>query len=184
MSELRWEAFRRAWWVWVAWERVYLRLHPVMPLRPGSLFGVRRRGDVLELHLDGRALSRMRDQPGYSTFRAVHTLRDDLDALAMRFRAGEFPDVVSIEGTSLMGEAGAVLGFDMRPLPWTLGAALQRYFMVGLDAIYHPRGLRPRSMRRWPVVTTMSREALLLRYGTPPRFRSKPGSCRPSTAQF
>ena len=166
-SELRWKAFRRVQWVWVAWERLYMHLHPVTPVRTGSLFSIRQKGNVLELHLDSRALNRMRDRQGYSTFRAVRTLRDDLNALATRFRAGEFPGVASIEGTSLMGEAGAVLGFAIRPLPRTLRGGLQHYFMVGLDAIYHPRGLRTRSIRRWPVVATMRVAALLERY--PPR---------------
>jgi hypothetical protein len=63
-----------------------------------------------------------------------------------------------------MGEAGAVLGFDVRPLPRNLANWLQQYFMVGIDALYHPRGLRTRSVRRWPVESRMSVEDLMRRY--------------------
>jgi hypothetical protein len=151
-------------WVWLAWERLYLRLHPVTHVRPGSLFAFRRRGAVLELHLDGRALNRMRDESGYSTFRAVRELREEMASLASRFRAGAFPGVTAIQGRSLMGEAGAVLGFEVRELPHTIGNAIQRYFFVGLDALYNPRGLRPRAIRRWPAEAWMSVDSLLARY--------------------
>jgi hypothetical protein len=63
-----------------------------------------------------------------------------------------------------MGEAGAVLGFEVRPVPHTLGWALQQYFMVGIDAVYHPRGLRARAVRRWPAETKMTVADLLSRY--------------------
>ena len=165
MAELRWRAFRAVPWVWTGWEWFYNRTHPVTPVRTGSLFGVRRVGSILELHLDGKALAAMRRGPGYSTFHAVHVLREDLSALARRLRDGEFAGVTAVRGTSLMGEAGAVLGFEVRPVKKTIGNRLERYFMVGLDAIYHPRGLRERAKARWPVEVTMSVDELLRRYG-------------------
>jgi len=164
MGEVRWRAFRAVPWVWAGWERLYLFLHPLSPVAPGSLFAYRRRGNVLELHLDGRALQRMREGGGYSAFRTVHRLREDLAALAARIRAGEICGVALVRGTSLIGAAGAVLGFETRPLPRTLGGALAQYFMVGLDAVYHPKGLRARAAKRWPVETTMTVDALLSRY--------------------
>jgi hypothetical protein len=151
-------------WVWAGWERLHLRLHPVTRLGDGSLFGYRRKGHVLELHLDSRALNLMRGKPGYSTFRAVRGMRADLSALADRVRSGALGDMTELTGTSLMGEAGAVLGFDVRPLPRNLASVLQQYFMVGIDAIYHPRGLRSRAVRRWPVEVWMSVDELLKRY--------------------
>jgi hypothetical protein len=80
-------------------------------------------------------------------------------------RSGELGEVTEIVGTSLMGEAGAVLGFEIRPLPRGIGNVLRRYFFVGLDAIYNPRGLRARATKRRPVTTRMSADALLKRYG-------------------
>jgi hypothetical protein len=164
MADLRWRAFRRVPWVWSGWERFYLRLHPITPIRPGSLFAVRRIGSSLELHLVSKALDRMRREAGYSTFKAVHVMRDDLAALAARIRAGAFSGVVDIRGKSLMGEAGAVLGFHTRVAPRTLGNAFEQYFQVGLDAVYHPRGLRERAKRRWPVEIWMTVAELLERY--------------------
>ncbi len=161
---MRWRAFRRLSWIWSAWERFQLRLHPVIPVAPGSLFGFRRTGQVLELHFDGQELKRMRLEAGYSTFTAVHSLREDLRALAARVRRGELGPVTQVKGISLMGEAGAVLGFQTQPLPRNFANVLQQYFMVGLDAVYHPLGLRERAKRRWPVEVTMAVESLLERY--------------------
>lgn len=164
MSQLRWRAFRVVPWVWTSWERIWLRTHPVTRVRADSLFAFRQVDHTLELHLDGRALARMRQQPGYSTFKAVHEMREELSVVARRVRRGELRDVTGIKGTSLMGEAGGVLGFEIRPLPRNFANAMKQYFLVGLDAIYHPRGLRVRAMRRWPVETWMTVDALLERY--------------------
>ena len=161
---IRWRAFRAVPWVWSGWERIWLRFHPVTPVRPGSLFGIRRVDTTLELHLDGRVLARMRSEPGYSTFHVLHQLREELGVLAEQVRGGELRDVQLIKGTSLIGRAGRVLGFEVRPLPRTIGNALQQYFMVGLDAIYHPRGLRDRAKARWPVEVRMRVETLLSTY--------------------
>jgi YkoP-like protein len=164
MSELRWRAFRRVPWVWTTWERIWLRWHPITRVRAESLFAFRRVGDVLELHLDSHALTRMRQQPGYSTFRAVREMRQEMHVLAARVRSGELGHVTGITATTLMGEAGGVLGFEVRPLPRSLSSLLKQYFMVGLDAIYHPLGLRERAMRRWPADIWMTVETLLERY--------------------
>lgn len=164
MTQLRWRAFARFQWVWKGWERLMLQLYPVTPIRPGSLFDFRLHGDVVELHLDARALAHMREAPGYSAFRALRVLRQDLAALASRIRAGELGGVRTVKGMSLVAEAGAVLGFETRPVKRGLGGALQQYFMVGLDAIHHPRGLRRRALERWPHEATMSVERLLDRY--------------------
>jgi hypothetical protein len=161
---IRWRAFRLVPWVWTGWERVWLRFHPVTPVREGSLFGIRHVDHTLELHLNGRVLARMRRQPGYSTFKVVHVLREEMGVIAAGVRSGELGAVTAIKGTSLMGEAGGVLGFEIRPLPRNFANVLKQYFLVGLDAVYHPRGLRERAMRRWPAETWMSAAELLRRY--------------------
>ena len=161
---MRWRLFSRFSWAWLAYERLSLRIHPLHAIRDGSLFRVRVRGRVLELHLDGQALARMRAGGTYSTFKAVKRLREDLAALAARIASGDFGEVEVIKGTSLVGAAGGVLGFHTRPRPRTFMAALQQYFLVGIDAVYHPRGLRSRATRRWPVETWMSTGELLARY--------------------
>jgi hypothetical protein len=164
MSGLRWRAFQRVPWVWSTWERIWLRFHPVTAIGDGSLFAVRRVGSSLELHLDSAALGRMRREAGYSTFHAVRRMREDLAALAVRLRRGDFPGVEDLRAKTLMGKAGAMLGFHSRVAPRNLANAFQQYFQVGLDAIYHPRGLRANAKRRWPVEIWMTREELLDRY--------------------
>ena len=151
--------------MWTVWETGYLWVHPVTPVRPGSLLTFGRKGRLVELHLDGRALRRLRSEPGYNTFTAVRELRDELAALAARVRSGELGEVSGILGTSLMGTAGPVFGFETRPLPHDLYHTLLQYLLVGLDAIYHPRGLRTRATKRWPVESWMSVDTLLRRYG-------------------
>ena len=164
MAELRWWAFQHASGAWRGWERIYLRFRPNAPIREGSLFAVRRHGDSLELHLDSRALNRMRQSPNYSTFKALHEMRADLGALAARIRSGEFIGVQEIRAKTVLGEAAAVLGFHTRPAARNLPNWLEQYFQVGLDAIYHPRGLRENSKRRWPVEIWMTTEQLLAGY--------------------
>ena len=164
MASLQWRLFRHVSWIWAAWERVWLRLFPVTPVQPGSVFAYRRAGDVLELHLDGHRLAAIRAEPGYSGWQVIHELREDLRVIAGRVRSGELGSIKAIRGVSLMGEVGGVVGFEVRPLPHTLASWFEQYFMVGLDAIYHPRGLRARSVRRWPVESWMRVEELLKRY--------------------
>lgn len=163
---MRWRLFSRFSWAWLAYERFSLRVHPLQAIRDGSLFRVRAKGHVLELHLDGQALARMRAAGTYSAFSAVKKLREDLAALAARIASGDFDEVDVIKGTSLVGAAGGVLGFHTRMRPRSLMAALEQYFLVGIDAVYHPQGLRSRATRRWPVETWMTKDELLARYAT------------------
>lgn len=164
MSDIRWRAYRRMSWVWRAWERMYLVLFPNTRIRDGSLFAVRRHGARLELHIESPALNRLRGEPGYSGFKVVREMRADLAALAARMRAGEFRGVEEIRAKSLLGEAGPVLGFHTRVAPRSLSNAFLQYFQVGIDAIYHPRGLRESAKRRWPVEIWMTTAELLERY--------------------
>ena len=163
--------------VWAGWERWMLKRHPSLPARSGGLLRYRverhrgpdrrlgdgtviRRGDpIVELHFDNRALSEMRRAGRYSTWRAVRELRADLAAIASRAAAGELGPVVALHGVSLMGAAGGVLGFESVALPHDLRHAFERYFLAGLDAIYHPAGLRRLEGRvrdRWPAEVWMS----------------------------
>lgn len=141
-----------------------LRLHPVTWLGPNALFGFRCVGASLELHVNSGALTQMQRAAGYSGFRAVRQMREDLAALATGVRSGEFGPVTGVRAISLMGEAGPVLGFHTRPLPHNLGNAFQQYFLGGLSALHNPRGLRERTVQRWPVETWMSADELLARY--------------------
>lgn len=162
--------------VWAAWERLMLRRHPTLPARPGGLFRFRiqdyrgpevrladgtvvRTGDrIAELHFDNEAFGALRRSGRYSAWRAVHELRLDLAELGRRAVSGELGSVVALHGTALAAAAGGVLGFETRELPHDLARAFQRYFLAGIDAIYHPLGLDrlARARRRWPSEVWMS----------------------------
>ncbi|HUZ88556.1 MAG TPA: hypothetical protein VMU49_01865 [Candidatus Acidoferrales bacterium] len=163
--------------VWAAWERLYLQRHPLRRARPDGLFSFRivpHHGprvclaegtvidpgdDLLELHLDNRALGAKRELGGFGAWTMMQVLRSDLAALAAQVEAGEIGPVAAFHGVSLMGRAGAALGFEVHPLPHTLALALTRYFMVGIDAIHHPAGLKRlegRARERWPVAVWMT----------------------------
>ena len=154
-----------------------LRLHPVHHVRPGSLvlYRVRRHhgpavvlddgtrvehgAAIVELHLDNRRLVALRAEPGYGTWRAVEVLRQDLRAIGRRVGAGELGEVAALHGVSLLGSAGPAFGFEKREVPHSWGNSFVRYFMAGVDAIYHPEGLRRlegRARERWPVEVWMS----------------------------
>ena len=156
-----------------------LSVRRVRPTRPGSLFMfrldgyrgpdrhladgtlVQHRDPIIELHLDNRRLLAMRKENGYNTWRAVHAMRGDLAALGSRLANGEFGRVVAIHGVSLMGAAGGLIGFESTELPHTWRTAFERYFLAGLDAVYHPKGLDRldgRALGRWPVEVWMSSE--------------------------
>jgi hypothetical protein len=152
-------------WVWLGWEWLYLRTHRIDSISVGSLLGFQKKGSVLELHFNNRELKRIQGAPDYSGFKVMRRLRAELTVLARRVGSGELGRVTGIRGTSLMGEAGPVLGFDVRALPKNIGTALQRYFLAGIDANYHPGGLRDRAIGRWPVEILMSVDTLLERYG-------------------
>jgi hypothetical protein len=163
--------------IWASWERLMLKVHPLQPIQAGGLFlyrveryrgpGLRLAdgteitpGDaIVELHLDNRRLAAMRTERGYGTWRAVHRLRADLVALGSRIACGGLGPIVAVHGVSLLGEAGAVLGFEVRELRHGWRMAFVRYFLAGIDAVYHPAGLgrlEGRPLGRWPSEVWMS----------------------------
>ncbi len=154
-----------------------LWLHRVEPARPGGLllYRVQRyrgpardladgtriaRGDpIIELHLANRRLNEMRRRPGYQPWRAVSAMRGDVEELGRAIAAGRLGPVTALHGVALMGAAGGRLGFEAHELHHTWQTAFVRYFMAGIDAVYHPAGLGRldgRARSRWPVEVWMS----------------------------
>ncbi|MGH7764326.1 MAG: YkoP family protein [Candidatus Dormibacteraceae bacterium] len=165
--------------VWAGWEHMMIKRYPSVAAREGALFRYRleryrgpwhrlgdgtviRPGDsIVELHFDNRALLALRKVSGYSTWKAVHELRQDLSEIESRLASGQLGPAVALHGVSLMGMAGGLLGLESNELPHDLGHALQRYFLAGLDAVYHPSGLERlggRARVRWPAEVWLSAE--------------------------
>lgn len=185
--------------LWTLWERLMFSAYRVRPARPGALllFRVKRhRGPlvvladgtrvergarIVDLHLANRRLLAMRGEPGYGPWHAVRAMRGDLAALGERVRSGDLGDVAALHGLSLVGSAGGILGFETRPRRGGPRGAIERYFMAGIDAVYHPDGLRRldgRAQQRRPVEVWMGarraaelKESERTRAGAAPKAR-------------
>jgi hypothetical protein len=165
---LWWEAFTTRWWRshsvasggltryrLVHYAGRPVRLSDGTVVQPGDL--------IVELHLDNPALASSARQSDWSPWRDLHKGAVDLQTLDARIQRGEFGRVQALRGITLLATVGRRLGFEVRPLAPTWHTSLLRYFFVGLDAIYHPRGLARLDRhldRRWPVEMWMSAAAL------------------------
>lgn len=172
---------------WPLWERIKRRMEPVMPIpgAPHGLFLIHigryhgrpitlpdgttiSRGDlVYELHLNNQQLARAEGDLGL-----IPQLRADLRALAAWVRrSGSLPGPRALYGFSLMSPGARRLGFTTRDRPLTLKVRLDRFFLVGLLALYNVRGVerlrRGTTYRHYPQEIWMSLDELMRRYGTP-----------------
>ena len=171
--------------VWLGWERLTSWWWRPRALRPGGVFLYRltvyrgrpvtledgcavHRGDwIVDLHLDNRGLLQAATEESRTPWSLLRAAREDLRTLASLVNARELGDVRAVRGVTLFARAGRRLGFEVRPLPPTWYARLQRFFFVGLLAVYHPRGWQAAERfreRGWPGETWMSRERLLHLY--------------------
>ena len=181
IGELPWRALEvghagggHAWGVlsiWMLVENLSHHWHRLQAVQEGGFFLFRaasyqgqahqlvdgrmvKKGDrVIELHLDNRRLSLVQQALDYRAWQVVHGLREDLAVLLKRVRSGQEGEVVALHGVSLTGAAGGLLGFEVQELKHTWQNALLRYFLVGLDAVYHKDGLerlKGHWRERWP----------------------------------
>jgi hypothetical protein len=166
--------------VWVAWERFVSRRQRIRPLRPGAVLRtsdgrhhgppvtlrdgtVVAPGDpIVELHFDNRRLAEL--AAAHRPWDLAGRIGADLRLLAER-EAGGPPR--ALHGVTMFAAAGPRFGFEVRPLPRTRRAALERFFMAGLVMLYHPGGWDAvrRQARRWPGELWMSPAALRRRHG-------------------
>lgn len=138
---------------------------PAVVLRDGTV--VRPGDPILELHFDNRALVRLATSAGWTPWHALRLIAEDLAELARLVAEQPNGKPVAVHGITLLARPGVRLGFEYRPLPRTAGWALVHYFLVGLLAVYHPRGWRGALRVRehaWPGELWLSRDALLRRH--------------------
>lgn len=173
--------------VWLVWERLTVWRWHLQPIREGGVlrFMPRRHAgapvvlrdgtivkpgeSILELHLDNRALAARALSDAWTPWQVFRLIADDLTELACQLATPPFVDVVAIHGVTLLAPPGTRLGFEFHPLPRTLGWAFVHYFLVGLLAVYHPRGWQGAARvreRAWPGELWMSRDTLLARFAT------------------
>jgi MFS family permease len=143
---------------WPVWERIDRWWHPVQPIpgAPHGLFLVQlslyrgqpvslpdgthiTRGDpIIELHMNNRALAAGAE---HGPFELLALLEGDLRALAAWAAQPDAPPFHALHGLTLLSRAAPRLGFTLRPRPVTLVAWFDRFFMTGLLALYHVRGV-------------------------------------------
>jgi hypothetical protein len=120
-----------------------------------------RPGDrIIDLHLDNHAIARRFER---SPWLALQVGVADLQMLDAWIRDGRFGPIRALRGVTLLVTVGRRLGFEVRPLKWSWQTWMRRYFLVGLEAVYHPGGLARLDRhpeRRWPAELWMSAAAL------------------------
>ena len=144
-----------------------VRYHgPPVHLQDGTVV---REGDlILELHLNNRTLSRLSERQPFRPWPLLAEAREDLHHLACEIQRGTLGPVRALRGITLLARAGRRLGFEVQPAPATWYTRLQRFFFVGLLAIYHPQGwdvAQRFRQRGWPGIAWMSTQVLIARYG-------------------
>lgn len=172
---------------WPFWEWVMGRIQPKVriPQAEGSLFWVHfmryhgrpialpdgtqvGRGDlVAEIHVRNRELAAISD--GASPWGLLRRMTLDLRALAAWAQASDFPaGVRAVYGMTLLGRAAPRLGFTLRPPAKHWYSPLERFYLLGLIALYHPRGVerlpRGTTYNSSPQETWMSRQELIRRF--------------------
>ncbi|MGA7988979.1 MAG: hypothetical protein WCB51_11345 [Candidatus Dormiibacterota bacterium] len=157
--------------VWLWWEHWYLWRHHVRSLTRTSAFMIEvrryqgkpvtladgthvRRGDrIVELHLANHRVSGDATNRDWSPFQTLAQTSADLALIARLVHRGSLGPVRALHAVSLIAPALGRVGFTVTPLPATWHTRLLRFYMVGLLAVYHPRGwlaARRARDRAWP----------------------------------
>jgi hypothetical protein len=171
--------------IWIAVDRLLESRWQLRPVRLGGVFRYRvtryhgptvsliggtiiRRNDlILELHFDNRQLLAESGRRDWNPWATMEAMALDLAVLAKLVAGGAFGPIAALHGTTLFAVPGRRLGFEVRPVPHTVGWALERYFLIGLLPIYHRDGWTAfdRFRRdRWPAELWMSMATLRSRY--------------------
>ncbi len=117
---------------------------------------------IVELHIDNRHVTK---EAAASTrpWETLRRVRGDVAHLRQLALAGDLGDFRALHGVTLLAAAGRRADFEVRALPDTFHWRLERFFQVGLTALYHPRGWpgAQAHARHWPGEVWMSRSRLL-----------------------
>ncbi len=174
---------------WPIWERLTLALWHVQPL-PGAPYGllavrlkrhtgrpidlpdgshIGKKDMIIELHLRNQAFLDLSTRA--DTWKYMRLIAQNLQALARWVEETNFPiRPRAIYGLTLLSRGAAPrMGFTLRQRPKTLQTRLDRFFMLGLLVLYHPKGrarlLQGKTYDTYPQEIWMSVDELLRRYG-------------------
>ncbi len=182
--------------VWLWWEHWYLRRHHVRRLTRTSAFMIElhryrgnpvvlddgtqvRPGDrIVELHLANHTVSGDAKSRAWSPFQTLTTTTSDLVLVARLVEHGSLGPVRALHAVSLIAPALGRVGFSVAPLPVTWHTRLLRFYMVGLLAVYHPRGwqgARRARDRAWPSEAWLSATTLAGIAGDAPSGHDRAG---------
>ncbi len=172
---------------WPLWERLARRIWYTVPIpnAPYGVFAVHigqyqgepidlpdgthvQQGDLVgELHVNSQALVELVCQYYWGT---LPRLEEDLQALADWAIQPDFPqNVKAFYGITLLSSGAGRLGFTRRNSRINLRTRLNRFFLMGLLALYNPKGfdrlLQGTTYSSYPQEVWMSHHELLRRYG-------------------
>lgn len=178
---------------WPFWERIMLRVHHTRPIprATANVFHVQftrwtgrpitlpdnthiAKGDyIVVLHVNNHEVAEIMSRTN-SWRPLLHLMADDLRALAAWSQTPEFPTGIhAVYGLTLFSRAAPRLGFITRSRPRTIHNRLDRFFMMGLLAIYNPNGTerlrQGTTYNSYPEEVWMSRQELSRRYSTAKR---------------
>jgi hypothetical protein len=163
--------------VWIWWDRMLQRRWKLELVRPDGIMRYRlmrhpgreltlkdgtliKHGDLLvEVHFDNArlmsGLEGVRDAP----FHTLERIEKDFAVLSGEILEGKLGPVRAMYAATLFSVPARRVGFELHPVPHTLGWSLRRYFLIGLIPIYQQDGWKQfdRMRRtRWPAELWMS----------------------------
>lgn len=163
--------------VWLWWDKLLLRRWKLQLVRPDGVMRYRvmrhpgapvtlkdgtviNKGDPLvEVHFDNQRLMQGLEAGEGSTFGTLERIEGDFAALSHMILEGRLGPVRGMYAATLFSIPARRVGFELHPVPHTIGWSLRRYFLIGLIPIYQRDGWKQfdRMRRtRWPAELWMS----------------------------
>lgn len=100
-----------------------------------------RKGDpIILLHYNNVYITSLIAKDQFSPWKGLRMAGLDINWLEERVVRGDLGHVRAMYGITLFVATGPRLGMETNLMPHTFHARLVRYFMIGMIALYHPKG--------------------------------------------